>query len=145
LAERLGQGSDAYVEVIFSGAERPVSLGRFVRVKFDEDGRRARQVHYSQTFTATLPMGPPAVLSFPDDPEAKWHLHLELADRYELADERDWLPPVSWTVRLIVGADDGDAHAYEVDIAWKGDEDGSAAILATALDSLKVRRGINPA
>jgi hypothetical protein len=136
-----GQESDAYVEVIFSSAERPLGLGRFARVKLDEHNRRVRQTLYRQDLSpAPIPEGPALILSAPESPEAEWHLHLELSDGYELSDERDWLSPGNWKVHLIVGADDGDAHTYEVDIAWKGDEHDSDAILAAALDGLKVRR-----
>jgi hypothetical protein len=68
-----------------------------------------------------------------------WHFFLELAGNLELTDNRDWLPPGAWTVRLIVGADDGDAHAYEVDLAWAGNERDPRAVLNAALDSLQVR------
>jgi hypothetical protein len=84
--------------------------------------------------------GPAPVRHFPDAPDARSHLHLELADGYELKDERDWLPPGAWTVRLIVGADDGDAHVYEADLAWAGDEPNAAMVLSSTLDRLAVLR-----
>jgi hypothetical protein len=58
----------------------------------------------------------------------------------EITDERDWLPAGSWTVRLIVGADDGDAHANLIDLAWRGDEPDADSVLTAALDSLNVHR-----
>jgi hypothetical protein len=103
-----------------------------------DDGRIEREERYTQTVGAAIEPGP--VRHFPDAPDARWHLHLDLADAYWITDERDWLPPGSWTIRLIVGADDGDAHAYEVDLAWAGDEPDSEAVLSAALDRLKVRR-----
>jgi hypothetical protein len=41
---------------------------------------------------------------------------------------------------LIVGADDGDAHAYDVDLAWGGDEADPETVLSAALDGLTVCR-----
>jgi hypothetical protein len=135
-----GQDSDSYISVVFSDAARPVGLGRFARVRVNPDERLEREERYRQDLS-TPPPGP--IRHFPDAqaaPDARWHLHLELADAAAITDERDWLEPGSWTVRLIVGADDGDAHAYEVDVAWIGDESDAEAVLKAALDSLKVRR-----
>jgi hypothetical protein len=134
-----GQGTDSYVAVVFSDTERPVGLGRFVRVRVDPDtGLREREVQYRQHFTDVPPPGP--IRHFDDDvPDARWHLHLELADNATIADERDWLAPNSWTIRLIVGADDGDGSAYDVDVAWSGAEPDAHAVFGAVLDSLKVR------
>jgi hypothetical protein len=134
-----GQDSDSYVSVVFSDATRPIGLGRFVRVRVNPDESLEREARYRQDFAPTPP-GP--IRHFPDAegaPDARWHLHLELADNAAISDERDWLPPGLWTVRLIVGADDGDAHAYEVDVAWAGDEPSAEGVLKSALNSLKVR------
>lgn len=114
-------GVGGHVSVVFSDAARPVGLGRFSRVTVNPDnGRREREARYRRDLgpasVVNQPTEPAAVRHFPDAPDATWHLHLELADAAELTDERDWLPPGSWTVRLIVGADDGDTHAYEVDL-----------------------------
>jgi hypothetical protein len=134
-----GQDSDSYVAVVFSNAERPVGLGQLARVKTNEDDRLVKEVRWTQGLA--VPEGPDQVWRYAhDDPEATWYLHLELADGLHIIDERDWLPPGKWTVRLIVGADHGDARAYEVDISWKGDEDDADAVLAGALDSVAVRR-----
>jgi hypothetical protein len=83
--------------------------------------------------------GPAPVVHFVDAADARWHLHLQLADAYEITDERDWLSPGAWRVRLIVGADDGDAHAYDIGLAWTGDEPDAQAVLNVALASLNVR------
>jgi hypothetical protein len=140
-----GQDSNSYVSVVFSDAARPVGLGRFRRVRVDpDDGLREREERYTQDLTAAsvaMTIGPAPIRHFADAPDARWHLHLELADEYEIVDERDWLAPGSWTIRLIVGADDGDAHAYDVDVAWAGDEPDGEVVLKAALDSLKVRQG----
>jgi hypothetical protein len=142
-----GQDSDSYVSVVFSDAARPVGLGRFKRVRVSpDDGLREREERYRQALgsvSIVTTTEPASVIHFPDPvaaPDARWHLHLKLADDDELTDERDWLPPGAWTIRLIVGADDGDAHAYEVDLAWAGDEPDSATLLSSALDRLEVRR-----
>jgi hypothetical protein len=138
-----GQSSDSYVSVVFSDAARPVGLGRFFRVRVNPDGRRERVEQYRQDLGAPTDRDTIAIRHFPDPeaaPDAEWHFHLELADNAWIKDERDWLSPGSWTVRLIVGADDGDAHAYLVDVGWKGDELDPQTVLTAALDSLSVRR-----
>jgi hypothetical protein len=142
-----GQDSNSYVSVVFSDAARPVGLGRFSRVRVNPDnGLREREERYRQDVGAVSVVTttePASVIHFPDPvaaPEGRWHLHLELADDGELTDERDWLTPGAWTIRLIVGADDGDAHAYEVDLAWAGDESDAATLLSSALNRLEVRR-----
>ena len=135
-----GQDSDSYVSVVFSDAVRPVGLGRFGRVRVNpDDERREREARYTMRVGEIVDPGP--VRHFPDAPDARWHLHLELADQFQITDERDWLSPGSWTVRLIVGADDGDARAYDVDLAWTGDEPDAQAVLRAALGSLKVTPG----
>jgi len=126
-----GQDSDAYVDVIFADAERPVGIGRFVRVKVGADGKLTRD-----------PTGP--VVDHRDDPSATWYLHVELARDFTITDERDWLAPGEWTLRLLVGADDGDGHAYELDVAWDGDEQDAHAVLGAALDRCAVRRVKSP-
>jgi hypothetical protein len=133
-----GQDSDSYVSVIFSDAARPVGLGRFRRVRVRPNGLREREERWTQDIGAPIPPGP--IRHFPDAPDARWHLHLELAESFEITDERDWLPPGSWTVRLLLGADDGDANAYEVKMAWAGDEPDAETVLGAALDSLEMRQ-----
>lgn len=135
-----GQDSDSYVSVVFSDAARPVGLGRFARVRVDPDKRLEREARYTQDL-APPQAGP--IRHFPDvqaAPDARWHLHLELADNAAITDERDWLPPGRWKVRLVVGADDGDAHAYDVALAWDGDEPDADAVLKATLDRLEVHR-----
>ena len=138
-----GQDSDSYVSVVFSDAARPVGLGRFRRVRVNpDDGLLEREERYRLDLGAASVVttsGPAPVRHFPDAPDARWHLHLELADAAEITDERDWLSPGEWTVRLIVGADDGDAHAYDIELGWDGREGDATTVLETALDSLTVR------
>jgi hypothetical protein len=58
-----------------------------------------------------------------------------------VTDDRDKLPPVEggYTIRLL-GADDGAARAFEVDIAWDSNPRQSPdEVLASALDHLVVR------
>jgi len=125
-----GQESDSYVEVIFPDASRPVGIGRFMRVKLDDEGKLVRG----------LTAGPTAVvIHHPDDADAIWYLHLELASGWTIVDGRDWLDPGEWTLCLLVGADDGDAHAFELDLAWEGDEPNGDALLSYVLDHLGVR------
>lgn len=72
-------------------------------------------------------------------PADSWYLYLAELD---LNDDRDKLPPIEggYTIRLLVGADDGAARSFEVDIAWDGDPSQSAEeVLASALDRVAVR------
>ena len=69
----------------------------------------------------------------------KWQLVLCLAmhaKNVKLSDRREYLPPVDsgYTVRLLVGADDGAARTYKVDVNW----DGDAASPEAALDSIQL-------
>lgn len=71
-----------------------------------------------------------------------WYLRLALAFGLDINDNRDKLPPVEggYAVRLLVGADDGAARAFEVDIDWDGDPNLKPdEVLATTLDHLHVR------
>jgi hypothetical protein len=120
-----GQDSDSYVEVIFPGVERPVGLGQFFKIRRDPEGRVWREAPHLA----------------PLDQEAKWCMHLDLAGGFSITDDRDWLSPGVWSIRLIVGAEDGEARTYEVEVSWGGDQKQSADdILASAMSELKVRR-----
>jgi hypothetical protein len=73
---------------------------------------------------------------------ASWYLRLTLAFDLDINDDRDKLPPVEggYVVRLLVGADDGAARVFDVDINWNGD--GALRpeeVLDSALDHLSVR------
>lgn len=132
-----GQNSGFYVDVIFAGADRPVGVGRFVRVRTDGAGHLLHREVYVKT-----PGGVTAqseVATFPTDPDATWYLRFEF-DVWRVTDDRDWLAPDEWTLRFLVGADDGDSHACELSVAWKGDEPDSEAVLHAALESLTVKR-----
>lgn len=123
-----GQDGDSYVEVIFPGAERPVGLGQFFRIRRDAEGRVWREAGHIATYA-------------PSDQEAAWCMHLELAGGFSITDDRDWLSPGAWSIRLIVGAEDGEARIYEIGLSWGGDPKQTADdILASAMSGLKVRR-----
>jgi hypothetical protein len=112
--------------VIFGGSGRPLDFGELKRVKYDGTGLREQVLVNTE---------PPSlvVVHRPDDPESEWHFKLGIG-RLAIADQREWLVPGRWTVRLLVGADDADARYYDVDIEW----DGSAADPQAALDSVTV-------
>lgn len=128
--------------VVFAGGHRPVSLGRLIRVQVDDDGGVFRADVYTQSLSAA--MGARRFPHFdklePDDErDARWFLYLAELD---VNDDRDKLRPVEngYVIRLLVGADDGAARSFEVDIAWDGDPQLSAEeVLASALDHLAVR------
>lgn len=67
---------------------------------------------------------------------AEWQFRFALAFDLQLVDQREWLRPVQdgYMVQLLVGADDGAARTYEVDIDWNG----NAATAQDALDSVEV-------
>jgi hypothetical protein len=128
-----GQESDAYVDVIFAGTSRPVGIGQMMRVRRTDAGKIERGYHPAG--------GTWIVMHDPADADGQWHLHLELAGNFQLTDERDWLTPGEWVLRLVAGADDGDAHTCEVHLAWRGDEPNAEMALANLLDHLAVRSG----
>ena len=73
----------------------------------------------------------------PDEIIAKrgrWELKLALAFDLAIADQREWLPPRQdgYVVRLVVGADDGAAHNYDID------RDGTAPGAAAPLSSVEI-------
>ena len=73
-----------------------------------------------------------------NDPEgAAWHLLLSVHG-LEILSDRDKLPPGQWIIRLLVGADDGDARRYDVHLAWPGDAPDAKSVLKEALDHLYV-------
>jgi len=71
------------------------------------------------------------------DPDATWHLMLGLHN-LSINDDRDKLPPASWVIRLLVGADDGDAYRCDVHLAWSESLPSSEAILREALNRLAI-------
>jgi len=81
--------------VIFAGAERPFSFGRFYQAESHELGDGTRSV--------TPKNG------------GQWHMHLELPGEYKIGDVRDSLISGACGVRLIIGAHDVDALAYDVE------------------------------
>ena len=118
-----------------------MSLGRLVRLLIEDGGRIIRPTAYTQEVGAVVPRRFPHFdkLESRDEERARWFLFLAELD---VNDDRDKLPPVEngYTIRLLVGADDGTARSFEVDIAWDGDPRLSAEeVLASALDRLAVR------
>jgi hypothetical protein len=99
--------------VIFGGSGRPLDFGCLNRLRYDGTG--------------TL-----VIAHFPYDQAAVWHFRLGIG--LDIADQREWLAPGRWTVRLLVGADDADARYYDVDIEW----DANAPDPHAALDSVSV-------
>jgi hypothetical protein len=136
--------------VVFAGGHRPVSLARLIRVRLDDDGNISRPERWVTTpgglGLSRFPQGPNTLvltpLSFPHFPDGEaegWYLFLAELD---VNDDRDKLPPVEggYTIRLLVGADDGAARAFEVDISWDGNPALTPEeVLASALDRLAVR------
>jgi hypothetical protein len=127
--------------VVFAGGHRPVSLGRLIRVLVEDDGTMRRPESYTQRVGEVVPRRFPHFeeLDAKDEERARWFLYVGELD---VNDDRDKLSPVEdgYTIRLLVGADDGAARAFEVDIAWNGDGKLSAEeVLASALDRLAVR------
>jgi hypothetical protein len=130
-----GQDNDSYVEVIFPNSSRPVGLGQFHRTAMVDAGDytdEGGEVHVKSQRVFFPATGPASV-------QAPWSLHLELAESFGIDDGRDWLSPGEWTLRLIVGADDGDAQTFEVDVAWGGKELNADQVLRAALDRLAIR------
>jgi hypothetical protein len=112
--------------VVFAGGQRPVSLGTLIRVRIAvaEPERLERRAEFPH---------------FPDEGAVGWYLFLA---ELNVNDDRDKLKPVKdgYTIRLLVGATDGAARSFEVDIAWDGNPSLSPEeVLASALEHLAVR------
>jgi len=107
---------------IFPGLKRPIDFGQLVPL---------RPAGSPQRYAWRHPVEPE---------EATWHFRLGLAFGLTIADGREAIPPGSWIVRLTIGADEGSARTYDVDVAWQGDEPDADAALASILDHLAVRR-----
>jgi hypothetical protein len=117
-----GEAATTGAVTVFAGGARPITLGYFIRVRInpatggflrppatDVHGRPVRvDPHYARDED----YAPDAT------PAAGWYLRLALAFGHDIFSERDKLPPVEdgYTIRLLVGADDGAARAYEIDI-----------------------------
>lgn len=124
---------------IFAGGRRPIGLGRLIRVRLDEQGQimRPYAVDHEER----------QIRGFPHYPDAEdavaWYLWLELAFGLDILDNRDKLAPLEtgYTVRLMIGADDGAARTFEVDVAWDGNPNLSAEqVLESILERLVVRK-----
>lgn len=118
---------------LYSGSGRPIGLGIFARARRRPDGTLVR-----------APGGPDgdhiAIYGAGDPEGASWHLILALQGLSIISDDRDKLPAGEWVIRLLVGANDGDARRYDVHVAWRGDAVDEATVLAESLDRLHVER-----
>jgi hypothetical protein len=110
---------------VHSGSGRPIDLGRFIRAVRSPEGRLGRGADGNIAHFAS------------GDPNASWHLMLGLHD-LSLNDDRDKLPAGAWIVRLLVGADDGDAHRYDVHVTWSESRPDSQAVLDEAIEHLAI-------
>jgi len=104
--------------VVFAGGRRPVDFAALDRPIRDAKGR--------VTQVGGASSGP-------------WELRLTLAMHGRgvfISNFREILPPrpSGYTVRLLVGADDGAARRFDVDVNW----DGDAADPAAALESVQL-------
>ena len=123
--------------VLFADFERPIALGRLYRAPHDDKGKLKRPI-LQNPVTGRNELGLP---HFPDDPTGHWYLKLDLAFDLDILDDRDKLEPRTggYVIQLVVGADDGDARRYEVDIDWDGDAETPDVALQSALEHLAVR------
>ena len=104
---------------VFGGGARPITLGWFVRAWRDQDG-----LHYVHEL---------------DEKADAWYLRLTIG--LDINDDRDKLPPVAngYSIKLLVGADDGAARRFKVWINWNGDPAQTPyQVLASALERLMV-------
>jgi hypothetical protein len=110
---------------LHAGTRRPVGLGRFQAPRTTDRGTLERDNYNRLTHT-------------PWKEGSEWHLVLELHG-LDIADDRDKLPPGQWVIRLLAGADDGDAKAYNVHIEWSADiGNDPKAVLRQALEGLEL-------
>lgn len=110
---------------IHSGSGRPIDFGRFIRARRTAGDRLERT---AEGHVVHRPTG---------DPDATWHLILGLHD-LSISDDRDKLRPGPWIIRLLVGADDGDAYRCDVHVAWSESLPSSQAVLEEALGRLAI-------
>jgi hypothetical protein len=111
---------DSGAVTVFGGGARPITLGYFERAWRDQEG----ELHYVHEHDGTA--------------EA-WYLRLTIG--LDINDDRDKLPPVErgYSIKLIVGADDGAARRFKVYIDWLGDPGQTPhQVLASALGQLAV-------
>jgi hypothetical protein len=104
---------------VFAGGARPITLGYFMRAWRDQDGLRHVDEH--------------------DEKADAWYLKMTIG--FDINDDRDKLPPVEngYSIKLLVGADDGAARRFKVYINWNGDPGQTPyQVLASALDHLAV-------
>jgi hypothetical protein len=112
---------------VYSGSGRPVGLGRFLRARRTADEKLiSGPGGWIATYEANDPEG------------ASWHLCLTLHAGLDILNDRDKLPPGEWVIRLLLGADDGDAQQYDVHVAWSADASDGKTVLAETLDRLHV-------
>jgi hypothetical protein len=111
---------------IYSGSGRPVEFGRFIRARRSPEGRLAREAEHIAHYAT-------------GDPDATWHFMLGLHE-LSISDDRDKLPPGQWIVRLLVGADDGDAYRCNVHLAWNESSPDAETVLRDALEHLAIVR-----
>jgi hypothetical protein len=132
------EASETAAVTIFAGGFRPVGLARFIRVRLDAQGQIMRP-HAVDAAGRPVPGFP----HYPDDADATgWYLWLDLAFGLDILDNRDKLEPVEggYTVELMIGADDGAARRFAVDVAWDGAPDRTPdQVLNSALERLAVR------
>ena len=110
---------------VFAGAERPITLGYFLRVRRDAED----ELHFIRERDYK-----------PGEADA-WYLKLTIG--LDINDNRDKLRPENdgYVINLLVGADDGAARSFTVSINWDGDPDLKPdEVLASALDHLAVQR-----
>jgi hypothetical protein len=77
---------------------------------------------------------------YPAEAAAEWRLVLALAGSAP-NDERHILPPVAngYAIRLVIGASDGAARTFEVDLDWDSAAPTAASALHSVFDHLAVR------
>jgi hypothetical protein len=107
---------------IFPGMSRPIDFGSLYPA-LRSDGGGLSSVR-----------GVPVVLPVADGGE--WVLRLGIG--LLIADQREFLLPGEWIVRLVIGANDGSAATYDVHVAWNGDEADPQSALDDLLDHLEV-------
>jgi hypothetical protein len=138
------EANETAAVTVFAGGTRPITLGFFIRARVDPAGVMLRPAAVDAFGNAVraLPHYARAEDFAVDDPTVSWYLKLALAFDLDINDDRDKLPPVEggYVVRLLVGADDGAARVFEVDMDWNGE--GALRpqeVLDSALDHLSVR------
>jgi hypothetical protein len=122
---------------IFSGVTRPFDLGELFPAmrKSEPPYRLVREQGDDGKEIEDQPIRIPVS----DGGEWQFRLAVNPAE-HAIADDRHFLWPGDWTVTLTVGADEGTAKTFDVELSWNPTAIEEQAALNSLLDTLSISR-----